>query len=61
MFSRVADAHGELAWVATGARMRTTRQKQLDLVTTETMVLRKMTDGWRIVHIHWSNRRVGPK
>ena len=25
--------------------------------STETMVLRKAADGWKIVHIHWSSRR----
>jgi ketosteroid isomerase-like protein len=32
------------------------RGKELDLAGTETMLLRKTEDGWRIVHIHWSSR-----
>jgi len=30
--------------------------KSVKLVSTETMILRKNADGWRIVHIHWSSR-----
>jgi ketosteroid isomerase-like protein len=29
--------------------------KPVDRLTTETMVLRKTPDGWRIVHVHWSS------
>lgn len=32
------------------------KDKPVDRVSTETMVLRKTSDGWRIVHIHWSSR-----
>jgi hypothetical protein len=27
------------------------------LLATETMVLRRAGDDWRIVHIHWSSRK----
>ncbi len=53
--SGVAD--GDLAWVA--SESRTTgkyKDKSVDRVTTETMILRKTAEGWRIVHIHWSSR-----
>jgi len=30
--------------------------KRLSLESAETMVLEKVPDGWRIVHIHWSNK-----
>jgi ketosteroid isomerase-like protein len=31
--------------------------KPLDLITTETMVLTREPEGWRIRHIHWSSAR----
>lgn len=53
--SGVAD--GGLAWIA--SESRTTgkyKDKPVDRVTAETMILRKTSEGWRIVHIHWSSR-----
>lgn len=50
-------AEGGLAWIA--SESRTTgkyKDKPVDRVTTETMILRKTAEGWRIVHIHWSSR-----
>jgi ketosteroid isomerase-like protein len=50
-------AEGGLAWVA--SESRTTgkyKDKPIDRVTTETMILRMTAEGWRIVHIHWSSR-----
>ena len=38
---------------------RTTGQfngRAVDRLTTETMVLKRLADGWRIHHIHWSSR-----
>jgi hypothetical protein len=32
--------------------------KPVELVSTETMVLRKGEAGWRIEHIHWSSQPV---
>lgn len=29
-------------------------------IGTETMVLRKQSDKWRIAHIHWSSRKLPP-
>ncbi len=56
LLSRTGDAVGDLAWVATEARLTASGQKPADIVSTETMVLRKSLAGWRIVHIHWSSR-----
>jgi len=57
LLSRTGDAVGDVAWVASEAKLTSNAQgKAVNLVTTETMVLRKSQDGWRIVHIHWSNR-----
>ena len=32
-------------------------EREINSQGTETMVLRRSDDGWRIVHIHWSSRR----
>ncbi len=50
-------ADGGLAWIA--SESRTTgmyKDKPVDRVTTETMILRKTAEGWRITHVHWSSR-----
>ena len=45
-----------MAWIASEGRTTGTyKGKALDLVTTETMVLRRSGHGWKIVHIHWSS------
>lgn len=57
--SREAGEAGDAAWVLT--RSRTTgkfRERKIDLRGTETMLLRKTVDGWRIIHIHWSSAKV---
>jgi ketosteroid isomerase-like protein len=54
---RTARASGDLAWVGSESEVHLTRDgKPLTLLATETMVLRRTADGWRIVHIHWSSR-----
>lgn len=54
---RTGDAVGDLAWVASEQRIQAeSKGKAVDILSTETMVLRKTADGWRIVHIHWSSR-----
>ncbi len=51
---------GDVAWVLTRSRSNGTfRDREIDVVGTETMVLRMTAEGWRIVHIHWSSRRAG--
>jgi ketosteroid isomerase-like protein len=59
---RRAQASGDLAWVASESRIelpKGTETTQID--STETIVLRRSTAGWKIVHIHWSSRRApGP-
>ena len=54
---RQARADGNVAWVGSESDLQTTKDgKQITILSTETMVLRKGADGWRIVHIHWSSR-----
>lgn len=47
----------DVALVSTRSRLRGTHKgKPLDVVSTESMVLRRGADGWSLVHIHWSSR-----
>ena len=32
--------------------------KTITLLSTETMVLKKTAQGWKIVHIHWSSHAI---
>lgn len=48
---------GNTAWIVSESRATGTyKDKPVDRVTTETMLLRKTAEGWRIAHIHWSSR-----
>lgn len=58
---RKHDAGGELAWVATRARITGThRDRTVDVFSTESLVLRRGAGGWQIVHVHWSSRPAKP-
>jgi mono/diheme cytochrome c family protein len=57
--SRTGKVAGDLAWIATVSRIKTSGAKALDLSSTETMVLRRTPEGWRVTHIHWSSKPVG--
>lgn len=53
---RAGEAVGNVAWIATEGRTTGTyKDKAVDRVTTETMVLRRQGSAWKIVHIHWSS------
>jgi uncharacterized membrane protein/ketosteroid isomerase-like protein len=48
---------GDFAIVTSMGRTRGTfRERQIDLLDTETMVLEKRDSSWVITHIHWSSR-----
>lgn len=48
---------GDTAWIVSESRATGKyKDKAVDRVTTETMILRKTAEGWRIAHIHWSSR-----
>lgn len=54
---RSGQVAGAAAWIMSEGR--TTGQfngRAVDRLTTETMVLERGGDGWRIRHIHWSSR-----
>jgi ketosteroid isomerase-like protein len=53
---RAGDAIGTMAWIASEGRTTGTfKGKPIDRVTAETMLLRRVGQGWKIVHIHWSS------
>ena len=54
---RIARIDGNTAWVASESEIHASEDgKPVTLLSTETMILHKSADGWRIVHIHWSSR-----
>jgi ketosteroid isomerase-like protein len=54
---RLAIAEGNIAWITSESRATGRyKDKPVDQLTVETMILRKEQDGWRIVHVHWSSR-----
>jgi len=56
VLTRQGGAAGDLAWVATESRIRTSGPKPSNLFSTETMILERSHEGWRVAHIHWSSR-----
>lgn len=57
---RTASASGDLAWVGSESEIHAMKgEEMLMIASTETMVLRKTDQGWKITHIHWSSRRAG--
>lgn len=56
---RIARASGDLVWAGSESEIHAQQgDKPLRLSSTETAILRKTADGWKIVHIHWSSRRI---
>jgi ketosteroid isomerase-like protein len=54
---RTAQASGDLVWVGSESDIHASKDdKMLMISSTETAVLRKTAQGWKIVHIHWSSR-----
>lgn len=52
----VEEAH-DAAWVLTRSETSGTfREKEIDILGTESVLLTRGEHGWRIVHIHWSSR-----
>lgn len=53
---RTGGSDGALAWIASEGRMSGAyKGKAVNRVTTETMLLRRIGQAWKIVHIHWSS------
>lgn len=56
------DIGHDRAWVATRSRVTAKyKDKAIDIFSTETLVLKRTPEGWRIVHVQWSSRPVEPK
>jgi len=56
MVSRQVFDLGESATVATQSRVHGTYQnREIDLKSTETLVMRSVNGQWKIIHIHWSS------
>ncbi|MEW6166880.1 MAG: nuclear transport factor 2 family protein [Pseudomonadota bacterium] len=59
---REVSVSGDIAVALTQARTRGEFEGQpVSLENTETMVLRRGDDGWKIVHIHWSAHETAPE
>lgn len=53
---RRGDAVGEFAWIATESGMKGAfRGSAVNRVMDETMILRRVGETWKIVHVHWSS------
>jgi mono/diheme cytochrome c family protein len=53
---RRGQVDGDTAWIATESELRAAGPKPTNLLTTETMVLKRTPQGWLITHIHWSSK-----
>jgi len=54
--ARIARASGDFAWIATEGEMEYEKGGVArSAASTETMILRRTGDAWKIVHVHWSS------
>lgn len=54
---RTAQASSDMAWVGSESEMHTQKDgKRVTILSTETMVLKRTDNIWKITHIHWSSR-----
>ena len=55
---RSSGGDNDNAWVMTESRIRgrSSKGRPLDVASTETALLRKTPEGWRITHLHWSSQ-----
>lgn len=54
---RTGGVSGDLPWIASEGRTRGRyKDRDVDRINTETMVLRRVAGTWKIVHVHWSSR-----
>jgi mono/diheme cytochrome c family protein len=59
LLRQTGDRVGDLAWVASESRITGgSGDNSVDLMSTETLVLKRTADGWVIVHVHWSSRPI---
>jgi SnoaL-like domain len=54
---RTAHSNGNITWIGSESEMRYQKEgKEITLLSTETMILKRIKKQWKIVHIHWSSR-----
>ena len=57
IIERDAAVQGNSASIVTESRIKGRyKERDIDLVSTETAVLERDADAWKIVHLHWSSR-----
>jgi hypothetical protein len=57
LIRRTAQASSDMAWVGTESELHSMKDgKMTTILSTETMVLKRMQKTWKITHIHWSSR-----
>jgi ketosteroid isomerase-like protein len=55
--SQAASEQGDTAWIVTESRIYGRyKDKDIDIVSIETAILKRGEDGWKIEHLHWSSR-----
>jgi len=58
---RQVHENGDLNWIVSESRIRTRiKDRDIDLRSIETAVLKRTPAGWRIVHLHWSSAPFKP-
>ena len=58
LLRRDVKAGANFGWVVSETSLRQPGAAQAEVVT-ETMLLTRTADGWKITHIHWSGRHAG--
>lgn len=59
---RSGGVSGNLAWVASEGQTRGRyNDRDINRITTETMILQRVSGAWKIVHVHWSSRAAPTK
>ena len=57
VLSRASGGDEQHAWVTTRSRITGRhKEKDVEILSTESMMLKNTSEGWRIAHIHWSSR-----
>jgi ketosteroid isomerase-like protein len=58
LLKRVSGSSGDSAWVNSEYRIRgqSSKGRPIDVLSTETILLRKTPQGWRVQHVHWSSQ-----
>ena len=57
LLDRKHGGNGDLAWVVTRSRFTGVyKGKAVDVYSTESLVLQRSAEGWKIVHVHWSSQ-----